>query len=118
MQQHLEGLRAKLVEGKVALKDLAITKSLTKDPSDYPDKKSLPHVQVAIRLNSAGGKKIRAGDTVPYVICEDGSNLAATQRAYHVDEVKESSNLKEPVIKYSFCLARFLKHFEGQKLTK
>jgi len=94
MQQHLEGLRAKLVEGKVALKDLAITKSLTKDPSDYPDKKSLPHVQVAIRLNSAGGKKIRAGDTVPYVICEDGSNLAATQRAYHVDEVKESSNLK------------------------
>ena len=33
----------------------------------------------SFRMNSKGGKKIRAGDTVPYVICEDGSNLAATQ---------------------------------------
>ena len=45
-------------------------------------------------MNSKGGKKIRAGDTVPYVICEDGSNLAATQRAFHIDEVKDpKSNL-------------------------
>ncbi len=35
-----------LLDGKVALKDLAITKQLTKDPSDYADRKSLPHVQV------------------------------------------------------------------------
>jgi len=94
IQEHLEGLRVALLDGKVALKDLAITKSLTKDPSDYPDKKSLPHVQVALRLNSSGGKKIKAGDTVAYVICDDGSGLAPTQRAYHVDEVKESSTLK------------------------
>jgi DNA polymerase alpha subunit A len=39
-------------------------------------------------MNSAGGnKRVKAGDTVPYVICEDGSGLAATQRAYHLDEV-------------------------------
>ena len=50
--------------------------------------------QVALRVNSKGGKKLRAGDTVQYVICEDGSNLAATQRAFHVDEVKESDSLK------------------------
>ena len=42
---------------------------LTKNPEDYPDKKSQSHVQVAMRLNSKGGKKIRAGDTVSYVIC-------------------------------------------------
>ncbi len=41
-----------------------------------------------MRLNSSGGKKLKAGDTVAYVICEDGSGLAATQRAYHVDEVR------------------------------
>ena len=42
---------------------------LTKNPEDYPDKKNQPHVQVALRLNSKGGKKIRAGDTVSYIIC-------------------------------------------------
>lgn len=55
---------------KVNLEHLAITKQLTKDPADYPDKNSLPHVQVALRVNSKGGKKLRQGDTVPYVICQ------------------------------------------------
>ena len=50
--------------------------------------------QVALRMNSKGGKKLRAGDTVAYVICDDGSQLAATQRAFHIDEVKENENLK------------------------
>jgi len=95
IQNHLEGLKTALLEGKVSLTDLCITKSLTKDPADYPDKKSLPHVQVAMRMNSKGGKKLRAGDTVQYVICDDGSGLAATQRAYHVEEVKDKeSSLK------------------------
>ena len=43
---------------------------LTKNPEDYPDKKSLPHVQVALRLNSKGGKRLKGGDTVAYVVCE------------------------------------------------
>jgi len=89
----LERLAVDLKAGKIALADLGITKQLTKDPEDYPDKKSLAHVQVALRMNSKmGGKKIRAGDTVPYVICQDGSNLAATQRAYHIDEVKDAKS--------------------------
>ena len=46
-------------------------------------------VQVAVRVNSKSVKKLRSGDTVEYVICEDGSGLPATQRAYHVDEVRE-----------------------------
>lgn len=51
-------------------------------------------LQVALRMNSAGGKKLRAGDTVQYVICEDGSGLAPTQRAYHVEEVKARQELR------------------------
>ena len=43
---------------------------MTKNPADYPDKKSLPHVTVAMRLNSKGGKQLQSGDTVYYVICE------------------------------------------------
>ena len=45
---------------------------------------------MALRMNSKGGKKLRAGDTVQYVICDDGSGLTYTQRAYHVDEVKDN----------------------------
>ena len=48
IHETLEKIAQDLKEGKIGLADLAITKSLTKDPSDYPDKKSLPHVQVSI----------------------------------------------------------------------
>ena len=47
IHESLEKIARDLKEGKIGLADLAITKSLTKDPSDYPDKKSLPHVQVS-----------------------------------------------------------------------
>jgi len=48
-------------------------------------------------LNSSavsGGKKLRSGDAVVYVVCDDGSSLPATQRAYHPDlEVAKRSEL-------------------------
>ncbi len=47
IHEHLEGLAAKLQKGDVSISELAITKQLTKDPEDYPEKKSLPHVQVS-----------------------------------------------------------------------
>ncbi len=52
--------------------------SLTKDPQDYPDKKSLPHVHVALWINSQGGKKVKAGDTVSYVICQVSDQCICT----------------------------------------
>ncbi|VDN12201.1 unnamed protein product [Dibothriocephalus latus] len=70
---------------------------LTKNPEDYPDAKLQPHVQVALRFNQAtnlGGaaatsssRRFRAGDTVEYIICEDGTNRSAVQRAYSPAEM-------------------------------
>lgn len=65
---------------------------LTKAPEEYADSKSLPHVQVALRLNSAAGdvgatKRFRAGDTVEYIVCADGTNNQATQRGYSPAEI-------------------------------
>ena len=95
VHSELERLASEVRSGGIPLGDLAITKQLTKNPADYADKKALPHVQVAARMNSkAGGKKLKSGDTVEYVICDDTSGLAATQRAYHVDEVRERTDLK------------------------
>lgn len=47
-----------------------ISQALTKDPQDYPDRKSLPHVHVAMWINSQGGRRVKAGDTVSYIICQ------------------------------------------------
>ncbi|XP_038050658.1 DNA polymerase alpha catalytic subunit-like [Patiria miniata] len=97
----VENIHSKLIEigekvakNEVPLKMYEINKSLTKAPHDYPDKKSLPHVHVALWLNSQGGKKVGAGDTISYVVCEDGSVLPASQRAYHPGEVQKQDHLK------------------------
>ncbi|XKL64150.1 hypothetical protein PGB90_004236 [Kerria lacca] len=96
----LRQLKIDLEENKVPTPLLAITKQLTKNPEEYPDKKSLPHVQVAIRMNLTMAKKFRQGDTIAYIICEDGTVNAATQRAYHVDELETNDKLKIDVKYY------------------
>ena len=62
MKERVEG-------GEAGLEDFIITKSLTKHPQDYPDKKNLPHVQVAMRMMS-NDVRVQAGDVIPYIICK------------------------------------------------
>ncbi|XP_073983842.1 DNA polymerase alpha catalytic subunit isoform X2 [Rhodnius prolixus] len=90
---YLENIRQDLEAGKVPLTLLTVTKQLTKPPEEYVDSKALPHVQVALRINKSSSKKFKQGDTVSYVICQDGTNNPATQRAYHIDELKSNDNL-------------------------
>ncbi|CAN7937469.1 unnamed protein product, partial [Ixodes hexagonus] len=93
IHSYLMQLAAKIQEDSVPLSDYCVTKQLTKNPEDYPDKKNLSHVQVALRLNSKRGKKLKQGDTVTYVICNVGSSQTATQRAYHPEELKGNEGL-------------------------
>ncbi|GLV41422.1 DNA polymerase alpha subunit 1 [Carabus blaptoides fortunei] len=79
---------------QVPVQLLVITKHLTKDPTMYPDKTALSHVLVALRYNQTVAKPLGAGDAVPYIICDDGTNNSATQRAYHAEEFKHSTTLK------------------------
>jgi DNA polymerase alpha subunit A len=83
------------------LNKFVVTKSLTKDPSQYPDANSLPHVQVAMRLRK-NGRRIGAGDYIKYVICKEPQDVDADRgasggasglasRAFHPDEVIESN---------------------------
>lgn len=94
IQNYLRKIRTDFENNKIPLSMLVITKQLTKDPKSYNDKNSLPHVQVALRCNKQSGGHFRQGDTVPYVICDDGTNNSAVQRAYHLDELKNSDKLK------------------------
>jgi hypothetical protein len=84
--------------GFVRVEKFVIYKGLTKNPEDYADKNTQPHVQVALRMKKMG-MSIKTNDTIPYVICvaDEGTvnaNLIAS-RARHPEEVKkEGSTLK------------------------
>ena len=84
--------------GSVPLDDFIIFKRLGKNPEDYPDKKSQPHVQVALRMKSKG-TAVRAHDVIPYIIClgDDGKSARSAQadRAFHPDDLRrQGSELK------------------------
>ncbi|XP_061483331.1 DNA polymerase alpha catalytic subunit isoform X3 [Rhineura floridana] len=93
IQRRLIQIGENVVNGSVPVKQFEINKALTKDPQDYPDKKSLPHVHVALWINSQEGRTLKAGDTVSYIICQDGSNLSPSQRAYAPEQLKKQQNL-------------------------
>uniref|UniRef100_A0A8C4VQ60 DNA polymerase n=1 Tax=Gopherus evgoodei TaxID=1825980 RepID=A0A8C4VQ60_9SAUR len=93
IQRRLIEIGENVINDRVPISQFEINKALTKDPQDYPDKKSLPHVHVAMWINSQGGRKVKAGDTVSYVICQDGSNLSANQRAYAPEQLQKQENL-------------------------
>ncbi|XP_068438304.1 DNA polymerase alpha catalytic subunit [Clinocottus analis] len=93
IQKHLVEVGEKVAAGTIPLNQFEINKALTKDPQDYPDKKSLPHVHVALWINSQGGRRVKSGDTVSYIICKDGSTLAATQRAYAQEQLQKQEGL-------------------------
>jgi DNA polymerase alpha subunit A len=84
--------------GAVPIDDFIIFKRLGKNPEDYPDKKSQPHVQVALRMK-AKGSTVRAHDVIPYILClgSDGKTARSAQadRAFHPDDLRRSgSDLK------------------------
>lgn len=93
IQKHLVEVGENVAAGAIPLNQFEIHKALTKDPQDYPDKKSLPHVHVALWINSQGGRRVKAGDTISYVICKDGSTLAASQRAYALEQLQKQEGL-------------------------
>ncbi|KAJ9540835.1 hypothetical protein OSB04_027341 [Centaurea solstitialis] len=83
--------------GEIGLEKYIITKTLTKPPEAYPDARSQPHVEVALRLKKLGYTSgCSAGDTVPYIICCEqgkGSSTSAgiAQRARHPDELTKDN---------------------------
>ncbi|XP_058793658.1 DNA polymerase alpha catalytic subunit [Phymastichus coffea] len=96
----LQNIGNSLREGKLPLSCLVITKQLSKNPNEYGGDKKQSHVTVALRLNESGGRKWKAGDTVPYIICLDNTDKSAHERAYHIEEFKKSNKLKVDVNYY------------------
>ncbi|KAJ3221314.1 DNA-directed DNA polymerase alpha catalytic subunit pol1 [Clydaea vesicula] len=90
IHQYLTDLALNVREGNCRIDKFVIYKSLSKLPNEYADKKSQPHVQVALRMK-ASGINVKVGETIPYIVCvaEDGttSDLIAS-RARHPEELQ------------------------------
>ncbi|KAJ7178608.1 DNA polymerase family B-domain-containing protein [Mycena crocata] len=99
IHDYLTAVGQNVREGKVKLADFTIHKRLGKNPEDYPDAKSQPHVQVALRMKLRGGDA-RLGDVIPYVFClsegEETAKTAQADRAKHPEQEfkKAGSELK------------------------
>eukprot|EP01138_Halocafeteria_seosinensis_P005259 gb/GECG01005376.1/.p1 GENE.gb/GECG01005376.1/~~gb/GECG01005376.1/.p1 ORF type:complete len:1587 (+),score=248.33 gb/GECG01005376.1/:1-4761(+) len=69
IHEELTALASKVRNGEISLSEFVITKGLNKNPKDYPDAKSQPHLQVALRLLNEN-KPVNVGDHVPYIVCK------------------------------------------------
>ncbi|VDM95153.1 unnamed protein product [Thelazia callipaeda] len=90
----LRKLKEEMMQGLIQTSVFQIFKQLTRNVDEYADINVQPHAAVARRLNATGKFKFHRGDTVGYIVCEDGSGKSAVQRAYHLSEVQENKNLK------------------------
>ncbi|KAJ1906199.1 DNA-directed DNA polymerase alpha catalytic subunit pol1 [Coemansia sp. IMI 209127] len=102
IHEHLGRVGSAVQTQQVPLDKYVVHKGLTKAPESYPDKKSQPHVLVALRLR-AKGTAVRAGDTIPYVICDakclgddDAAAGSYAARARHPDEIRASDGRLYP----------------------
>ncbi|KAI5952887.1 POL1 [Candida jiufengensis] len=82
---YLEEMRDKIKSNEIVVDKFKINTKLSKDPSNYPNGKSMPQVQVALRLKDQG-KVIKAGSVITYVITSpsdetDKSTVAERARA-------------------------------------
>ncbi|KAJ3013063.1 DNA-directed DNA polymerase alpha catalytic subunit pol1 [Thoreauomyces humboldtii] len=91
---HLSRVAEEARAGRIPIERFVITKGLTKNPEEYADIKAQPQVQVALRMRTRGNN-VRAGDTVPYVICLGDPAATMAERARHPDDLtREGSTLK------------------------
>ncbi|EJD07472.1 uncharacterized protein FOMMEDRAFT_137775 [Fomitiporia mediterranea MF3/22] len=107
IHEHLSKLGEEVRGDKINLDKFIINKRLGKNPEDYPDAKSQPHVTVALRLKSKG-QQPRAGDVIPYIFClnEGAESMKSAQadRAHHPDELRRANG--ELKIDYEFYLSQ------------
>lgn len=82
--EYLEQVKEKISKNEYSIDKFLINTRLSKDPNNYPNGKTMPPVQVALRLRKLG-KVIKAGSVVTYVVTapqsEESSSPAERSRA-------------------------------------
>lgn len=94
--EYLESITKKFDSNEIPMVKLRINTKLSKDPSKYPGGKSMPAVQVALRMQKLG-KIVKAGNVMTFVITdykqEDGTSVA--ERARSLNEILSTNKTAE-----------------------
>lgn len=103
IHEFLRDFARKMMSGKFPKHKFIILNRLGKEPSAYPNAKSMPHVQVALK-RQAKGEIIRPGDVMQYIITGAScDNRHVAERAYPaIDVTKPGAELE---IDYEYYLA-------------
>ncbi|KAI9655019.1 MAG: DNA-directed DNA polymerase alpha catalytic subunit pol1 [Alyxoria varia] len=102
IHDHLRELAEQMRQFSIPTQKYTIFTQLSKDPKDYPNAKSMPSVQAALR-SIAKGRPVRAKDVMAFIItgANGGSSESAATNAFPPDEVlKQNSGLKPDIDYY------------------
>ncbi|CCF57846.1 hypothetical protein KAFR_0D01990 [Kazachstania africana CBS 2517] len=98
---YLEEIKSKVENNQIRADKYKINTKLSKDPSAYPGAKTMPAVQVALKMRKAG-RVVKAGSVITFVITKqndgandgkkDGETMHFAERAYALNEVMIKSN--------------------------
>lgn len=124
LNEYLSNVGQKMKKGETPLSEYIITKQLTRPTTEYSEPKSLPHVQVAIRMKSQGKSDADlVNNFIPYVICkteaEKGKKIYIGDMAYSPEEfLDKRRNLEIDVDWYILQqllppITRLIEHIEG-----
>jgi len=98
---YLGDMAKKILSGKVHVNEYIITKCISKNPEDYANAQSLPHVQVALAMKKQV-QRVKSGDFIQHIICVGSGSTAksVSLRAFSPRQV-ETDNL---IVDYKWYL--------------
>ena len=123
--EYLEGITTKINDNKIPMVKLKINTRLSKDPMQYPGGKTMPAVQVALRLRDQG-KIVKAGSVITFIITNENLDEKASvaERARSIQEVLSNQSKYEPdtnfyLEKQLFApISRLLEKIEGYDVVR
>lgn len=125
---YLEETTQKIKNNEIPIDRYKVNTRLSKDPSNYPNGKSMPPVQVAFRLRSQG-KVIKAGSVITFVITaandeNETKESSPADRARAITEVLAKNSNYKPDANYYLekqifaPVERLLERIEGIDMVR
>ena len=95
IHEYLGELAKKIRTNEFPIHEYTIFTKLGKEPEEYPQGKTMPHVQVALRKKGRG-EPVKVGDVIPYIVTgyEEGISSNPAERAYTPQDVLKDPELK------------------------
>ncbi|KAF9893880.1 DNA-directed DNA polymerase alpha catalytic subunit pol1 [Aspergillus nanangensis] len=102
VHDYLRDLASKMREYTIPVQKYVIYTKLSKRPEEYPNKESMPPVQVALR-ELARGKTVRPNDVMSYIVTNGDSETALmppAKRSYTLQDVLKGDAGLKPDIEF------------------